>query len=132
MSTAGRTRGAGGAVPHDRGGMLIPPEIPRTPFTWPQARTRGLSRHRLDELVAEGVVRRVLRNVYVRADAADSQLLRAQAARLVLSPFVVICDRTAAWIWGVDTFSSPSWRSFRLWRPTPCAGSSPGSRGPTS
>ncbi len=84
---------------------MLPPEIPRTPFTWPQAKTRGLSRHRLDELVAEGVVRRVLRNVYVRADAADSQLLRAQAARLVLSPFVVICDRTAAWIWGVDTFA---------------------------
>lgn len=84
--------------------MLQPPEVPSTPFTWSQVKVKGMTRHRLDELLAQRVVRRVLRNVYIRSDIPDTPLTRAQAAALVVSPFAVICDRTAAWIWGVDTF----------------------------
>lgn len=82
----------------------MPPRIPDVPFTWTMAKADGMTRHRLDELMARREVRRVLRNVYVRADVEDSTELRAAAARLVVSPFAVICDRTAAWLWGVDTF----------------------------
>ncbi len=84
--------------------MMLPPEIPKTPFTWPQAKTRGISRRRLDELVANRQVRRVLTGVYLRGDIEDTPLCRVRCAALVVSPFAVVCDRTAAWLLGVDTF----------------------------
>jgi hypothetical protein len=79
-------------------------EIPPTPFTWSMAKESGWDRHRLNDLLARRQLRRVLRGVYVRADQPDSPDLRARAAHLVLSPHAVACDRTAAWLWGVDTF----------------------------
>ncbi len=82
--------------------MMKPPEFPTTPFTWADARRAGISRTRLDEAVRNRVVRRVLRGVYVRAEIPDSLDLRVAAAAVVLSPFAVVCDRTAAWIYGVD------------------------------
>lgn len=81
-----------------------PALLPDHPFTTTQALQLGLSRRRLDELVATSEIRRVLTGVYVRADIEDTVAVRCAAARLVLAPFVVICDRTAAWLWGVDTF----------------------------
>jgi hypothetical protein len=54
--------------------------------------------------VADHVVRRVLTGVYVRADVPDTVQVRALAASLVISPFSVVCDRTAAWLLGVDVF----------------------------
>src|SRR5680860_489455 len=88
----------------DSGWMMLPPELPTTPFTWPQMRKRGLTRNRLDEFVANGHVRRVLTGVYLRTEVPDSQQVRARAASLVVSSFAVVCDRTAAWMLGVDTF----------------------------
>jgi len=46
----------------------------------------------------------VFTGVVVRADAPDSTLLRAQAAGLVMNEHSVLCDRTAAWIHGIDVF----------------------------
>ncbi|HET7385618.1 MAG TPA: DUF559 domain-containing protein [Nocardioidaceae bacterium] len=82
--------------------MMHPPTFPPTPFTWPEAKKRGIPRHRLDDAVRNGELRKVLTGVYVPSDADDTQLLRCQAARLVISPFAVVCDRTAAWLHGVD------------------------------
>ena len=65
---------------------------------------RGLSRRRVDDLVKRHELRRILRNVYVRADVPDTLETRAAAALLVISPYAVICDRTAAWLHGIDTF----------------------------
>lgn len=84
--------------------MMLPPVIPDVPFTWSDLRRRGFSRDRLDELVTNRLVRRVLRNVYVRADVPDTMLVRARCAALVVSSFSVVRDRTAAWLLGVDTF----------------------------
>ncbi|MGZ5417795.1 MAG: DUF559 domain-containing protein [Nocardioides sp.] len=78
--------------------------LPPTPFTVRQALERGMSRRALDELVATHEIRRVLTGVYVRSDLPDTIELRVASAKLVFPPFVVLCDRTAAWIWGVDTF----------------------------
>ena len=36
--------------------------------------------------------------------ARSRTLVRAQAAALVISPHAVVCDRTAAWVHGVDAF----------------------------
>lgn len=88
----------------DSGDMMLPPEIPGTPFTWAQMKMIGLSRHRLDAWVANGLVRRVLVGVYLRADVPDTPVNRARSAALVVSPFAVVCDRTAAWLLDVDTF----------------------------
>jgi hypothetical protein len=78
------------------------PEYPRSPFTWPEARAAGISRRLLDEAVECRALRRVLHGVYVEADLEDTPLLRAQAAKLVISPHSVLCDRTAAWVLGCD------------------------------
>lgn len=85
--------------------MTSPPELPKGPFTWAHARVIGLTRHRLDQLVDNHEIRRVLTGVYVRCDVPDDPLLRARAAALVGSPYLVLCDRTAAWIWGIETFA---------------------------
>ena len=78
------------------------PDFPSSPFTWPDARAAGISRRQLDEAVACHQLRRPLRGVYVDAVLEDTPLLRAQAAARVISPYSVLCDRTAAWIHGCD------------------------------
>lgn len=78
--------------------------LPDHPFQFRDLPRLGLARHQLDRLVADGVVRRVLRGVYCRADLPDTFELRASCAGLVLPPHAVLCDRSAAWLWGVDCF----------------------------
>ena len=77
-------------------------DFPPSPFTWAEARASGITRKRLDAAVEAHVVRRVLHNVYVDTSLEDTPLLRAQAARRVISPHSVLCDRTAAWVLGCD------------------------------
>ncbi|HET7355695.1 MAG TPA: type IV toxin-antitoxin system AbiEi family antitoxin domain-containing protein [Nocardioidaceae bacterium] len=78
-------------------------DLPGLPFTLAQARARGLTRYDLARLVRQRDVRRVLRNVYVRADVPDTIDLRTLAASLV-HPLGIISDRFSAWIHGVDVF----------------------------
>lgn len=52
--------------------------------------------------MSRGEVRRIFRGVYVDAAATDSFDLRIAAVRRVVRPGHVICDRTAAWVHGVD------------------------------
>jgi hypothetical protein len=73
-----------------------------TPFTSHDLSRYGLTRQRLRDRVADGRIRRVLTNVYVRGDAPDTIELRLAAVALVLPEFGVVCDRTAAWLHGVD------------------------------
>jgi hypothetical protein len=75
-----------------------------TPFTWPMARAAGCTRYRLEQLTSNGEIRKVLHNVYVDASVPDTVESRVRALALVMSEHVVIRDRTAAWLWGVDTF----------------------------
>lgn len=82
--------------------MMVAPSYPAHPFTRHRAEALGISRKRLDVDLRNRRVRRLMRGVFVRADVPDSILLRAQAARLVMSPYVVACDRTAAWMHGVN------------------------------
>lgn len=78
--------------------------LPSKPFTFSQALGLGVTRRELDNLVASGQVRRVLTNAYWPSTVEDSLATRAQALRLVMGPFSVICDQLAAWLHGVDTF----------------------------
>lgn len=81
--------------------MMTPP-FPDRPVTSADARGLGISRKRLRLAVDQGLVRRVFTGVYVRADIPDTTELRAEAAALVMSEHSVLCDRTAAWIHGID------------------------------
>lgn len=80
------------------------PRLPDLPFTTAEARRLGFDSPSLSAAVGEGTLRRVFTGVYVRADVTDSVLLRAQAAALVMNPRSVLCNRTAAWLHGVDVF----------------------------
>lgn len=84
--------------------MMLPPELSRRPFTRAEAHEHGLSARHLRLLIDVGDVRRVLHSVYAPCGIPDSVESRAWAAGLVLRPHTVLCDRTAAWFWGVDTF----------------------------
>ncbi len=82
--------------------MMRNQDLPIEPFTRADAARLGIGPHRLRLAIRDGEVRRVLNGVYVKADVPDSTELRAAAAMLVISPFAVACDRTAAWLLGVD------------------------------
>src|SRR5881396_1168047 len=82
--------------------MTSPLDWPYPPFTVAVARESGISRQRLRRLLAQGQVRKVLRGVYQSVEAPDTIASRAAAAALVMPPFAIVCDRTAAWIHGVD------------------------------
>lgn len=85
-----------------RAGMHVP--LPDFPFTRATAESLGISRHRLQEALRNREVRSVLRGVYVRNDIVETQDLRVRAASLVMRPHHVLCDRTAAWVHGIDVF----------------------------
>lgn len=81
--------------------MMRPP-LPEHPFTTRQAGALGITPKRLRNALRQGEVRRVFTGVYARADVRDSTELRARAAGLVMNEHSVLCDRTAAWIHGID------------------------------
>ena len=81
---------------------MLPTDFPHVPFTAEMAAGLGVSPKQLARAIANREVRRVLQGVFVSADAPDTIELRASAATLVVSPHVVLCDRTAAWMHGVD------------------------------
>lgn len=97
--------------------MLSFDQVPAGPFTTAGAGSLGLTRRSLDALVADGWLRRVLHGVYQRSDSPDTVESRIQAARLVLTPGVVFCDRTAAWMHGVDIFD---YRELEILPPLEC------------
>ena len=86
---------------------LIP--FPTHPFTMSVTRELGIPRRRVAAGVRNGVLVRLFRNVYVDARSELMVEQRAYAASLVISQHSVVCDRTAAWIWGVDCFR---WREL--------------------
>ncbi|MBD8608262.1 hypothetical protein IFT73_15500 [Aeromicrobium sp. CFBP 8757] len=62
----------------------------------------GLSRAEFRARLGAGDLVRLVGGVYADARADDSRELRVQAARLVVPEHAVVCDETAAWLWGVD------------------------------
>ena len=78
--------------------------LPDNPFTSTDADALGLTRKKLRLLVEQEVVVRLVRGVYARAGLDLTVEVRAQAVASVIAPQHVVCDRTAAWIHGIDTF----------------------------
>lgn len=77
------------------------------PFTAVMARARGIHPVELSRLVELGLVRRLLRGVYVASQADDSLRLRVAALRLVVPPGAVVTDRTAGWLHGAEMILAP-------------------------
>jgi uncharacterized protein DUF559 len=85
--------------------MMLPCKIPARPFTWREAESLGFTHARLSALIDAGKVRRVLQGVYQPTEIPDTVESRCAALALVIRPFGVVCDRTAAWLHGVDAFT---------------------------
>lgn len=73
-----------------------------SPFTADLAAQHGICRSRLQRAVADGLVRQIFQTVYVSVAAPDDIGLRARAAALILPDHVVVSDRSAAWLHGID------------------------------
>lgn len=87
--------------------------LPSCPLSRRDLLQMGLSENRLRHLIRSGVLRVVFRGVYVRADIEDSVELRVRAAALLVGSEQIICDRSAAYLHGVDVYGSrerPEWR----------------------
>lgn len=78
--------------------------LPVDPFTLADLEALDLSEGRLRRAVRDRAVRPVVRGVFVRSDVPDTFDLRIRAVAHVLAPGQVVCDRTAAWLHGVDAF----------------------------
>jgi len=64
----------------------------------------GLNRKTLRTYVAEGLLRRLFRGVYVDAKTADTREQRLDGIRLIAPADAVVCNESASWLMGVDTF----------------------------
>lgn len=94
----------------DPGQALLDHRFPLSlnePFTAETARARGIHSVELSHLVRAGLVRRLVRGVYVVAQAPDSLDLRVEALRLVVPPGAVVTDRTAGWLHGAEMVLAP-------------------------
>lgn len=69
------------------------------PFTAAAASAAGISRRTLTRLVREGLIRRLLKGLYVASHVPDTLLLRAHALSLVAPPGSVLVDWTACWLY---------------------------------
>lgn len=72
------------------------------PFDRPLARAGGLRDSDVSALVATGVLRQVLRGVYLDARVPDDLAVRAACLRLRLPPGAAVVRLSAAWLLGVD------------------------------
>jgi hypothetical protein len=77
-------------------------DLPTVPMTWRTAGARGISAARFRRAVRRRLLRPVLRGVFLRVDVRLTLEVKLAAAALVINRSAVACDRTAAWIWGVD------------------------------
>src|SRR3954453_19268532 len=66
-------------------------------FTMQQALASGVTRQQLRGLVSTGLVRRMVKGVYVAAQVPDSLLLRGRPLRLAVPEHAVVTDWTACW-----------------------------------
>lgn len=80
---------------------LLDPSFPlplHLPFTAAQAADAGITRYQLRCLLEDGLIRRLIRGVFVAAQVPDDQLLRARALALVVPLHSVVTDWSANWL----------------------------------
>ncbi|MCF6379428.1 hypothetical protein L2K70_17595 [Nocardioides KLBMP 9356] len=72
------------------------------PFTAKESDSLGVGASLRRRLVQKGLLRPVLRGVFVASHLDDSLRLRVAATKLLVPEHAVAVDRTAAWVHGVD------------------------------
>ncbi len=82
------------------------------PFTRQMALSAGLNDRRLARLTQQGLLRRLVKGVYVAAQARDSREQRIEALKLVVPPGVVITDTTANWVHVGDQALGPNEHTY--------------------
>lgn len=80
----------------------LPPPFADEPFTPAMAAEAGFGRAALEQLLRRGRIVRLVRGVYLAADAPTPPLVRARALALVVGRRQVVIDRTAAWVHGAE------------------------------
>lgn len=87
-------------------GLLVAtPALPDRPFTASEITGLGLTRPLLREQITLGLLRSPYSGVYIPAHLPDSPELRIRAVALVTTAHHVICDRSAGWVHGVDSYA---------------------------
>ncbi len=81
---------------------LGPPLFDHHPFTPATAARAGVGRAELERLVRTGRAIRLVRGVYLDAEAPTPAIVRARALALVVGRRHVVVDRTAAWVHGAE------------------------------
>lgn len=85
--------------------VMLGPDAPipcDRPFSAAEASRLGVDESLRRRLVQRGLLRPLLRGVFVSASLPDSLRLRVAALELVVPEHAVVVDRTAAWLHGVD------------------------------
>lgn len=77
-------------------------DFPPQPFRVRDAETFGLTGAEVRAAAREGVLDRVARGVYQRADIVDDVATRARVVACAVAAHHVAVDRTAAWLHGVE------------------------------
>ncbi len=72
------------------------------PFTADEADAAGVPASLRSKLVERGLLRPLVRGVFVVSQVPDSLRLRVAAVSLVVPSHLIAVDRTAAWVHGVD------------------------------
>ncbi len=75
------------------------------PFTVNQACRVGLTPKTLRATYDQHLLRREFRGVYVDARVPDSRRGRLRAIKLVTPDNAIVCDETAAWLYGLEVFA---------------------------
>ena len=83
------------------------PLAPDEPFTTEMAKREGLGPRQLTTLIAEGLLRRPVKGVYLATSAGDSLALRVAALRLVVPEDCVVVDGHAGWLLGAEMTLAP-------------------------
>lgn len=78
------------------------------PFTTRQTRRLGVRPELLTRWCAQGLVRRMVKGVYVANSVEDTLTLRATALEFVVPQTAVVTDETAAWLFGADVLPAGS------------------------
>ncbi len=98
------------------------PAPPGVPCAYPDLVGAGINRSMIRALLREGLVRRLLKGVYVDTQTPDSVSLRAEALRLVCPPDCVVVDRHAGWLHGAQMALAPgehiTLRPLSIFRPS--------------
>ena len=83
------------------------PLAPTLPFTAKMALESGVTYRQLRELVHLGLIRRLIKGVYLATEMGDTLDVRVAGLKLVVPKDAVVVDRHAGWLLGAHMMLAP-------------------------